>query len=79
MHGIGICDLDGRRMQAIADGKKYKIEPGTVYILDKHDRHYLRGGTEDMVVACAFNPPLNGREVHDENGVYPLDGEALAS
>jgi len=21
---------------------------------------------------CVFNPPVTGREVHDENGVYPL-------
>jgi L-ectoine synthase len=21
---------------------------------------------------CVFNPPCTGREVHDENGVYPL-------
>jgi L-ectoine synthase len=26
-----------------------------------------------MVVACAFTPPLSGKEVHDENGVYPAD------
>jgi L-ectoine synthase len=23
-------------------------------------------------MACVFNPPVTGREVHDENGVYPL-------
>ncbi|HAS29333.1 MAG TPA: L-ectoine synthase, partial [Alcanivorax sp.] len=23
--------------------------------------------------ACAFTPPLSGKEVHDENGVYPAD------
>ncbi|WP_404426763.1 ectoine synthase [Thalassospira australica] len=73
------CISGNGEVETIADGKKYKIVPGTVYILNKHDRHYLRGGTEDMVVACAFNPPLNGRETHDENGVYPLNGDALAS
>jgi L-ectoine synthase len=29
-------------------------------------------------MACVFNPPLNGKEVHDENGVYPLEAEAVA-
>ena len=65
MSGIG-------EIETIADGKIYKIEPGTLYILDKHDEHLLRGGSEDMKLACVFNPPLNGKEVHDENGVYPL-------
>lgn len=60
-------------VETIADGKKYKIVPGTVYILDQHDDHYLRGGPNGMKVACAFNPPVSGREVHDENGVYPAD------
>jgi L-ectoine synthase len=23
-------------------------------------------------MVCVFNPPCTGREVHDENGVYPL-------
>jgi L-ectoine synthase len=26
---------------------------------------------------CVFNPPLNGKEVHDESGAYPLDAEAV--
>jgi L-ectoine synthase len=30
-----------------------------------------------MQVACAFNPPLHGKEVHDENGVYPLEAESV--
>lgn len=59
-------------VETIADGKVYPIEPGTLYILDKHDEHLLRATTEDMVMACVFNPPVTGREVHDENGVYPL-------
>jgi L-ectoine synthase len=25
-----------------------------------------------MRTVCVFNPPVTGREVHDENGVYPL-------
>ena len=27
---------------------------------------------EDIHCACVFNPPVTGREVHDENGVYPV-------
>jgi len=28
-----------------------------------------------MHMICVFNPPLTGKEVHDENGVYPVDEE----
>lgn len=66
------CMSGNGEVETLADNKVYKIEPGTVYILDKHDDHLLRGGTEDMVVACAFNPALSGKETHDENGVYQI-------
>lgn len=49
----------------------YKLTPGTLYLLNGHERHQLRP-TTDMRTICVFNPPVTGREVHDENGVYPL-------
>ena len=52
-------------------GKKYTITPGTLYLLNGHERHTVRPKT-DFRVLCVFNPPVTGREVHDENGVYPL-------
>ena len=69
------CISGDGEVETLADHKVYKIVPGTVYILDQHDEHMLRGGKEDMVVACAFNPPLSGRETHDENGVYQIPDE----
>ena len=66
------CMSGNGEIETLADGKVYPIEAGTLYILDKHDEHLLRGGSEDMKMACVFNPPLNGKEVHNENGVYPL-------
>jgi len=56
----------------IANDTAHKISDGMMYLLNNHDRHYLRGGTEDMRLICVFNPPLTGKEVHDENGHYPL-------
>lgn len=53
-------------------GIVHPIEPGTIYILDKHDKHILRASTE-MIMACVFNPPLTGQEVHDASGAYPLN------
>jgi L-ectoine synthase len=58
-------------------GKIYKIAPGTIYVLDQHDRHLLRAKTP-LKLACVFNPPLHGKEVHDENGVYPIEAELVA-
>ncbi len=71
------CISGEGEIETLADGKVYPIRPGTLYILDQHDEHLLRGFSE-MKMACVFNPPLNGREVHDEHGVYPLQAEALA-
>lgn len=56
-------------------GEEHELRPGTVYLLDNHDRHTVRAET-DIRTACVFNPPVTGREVHDERGVYPLIAEA---
>jgi len=52
-------------------GITYQLGPGSLYLLDGHEHHQLRPRTE-MKTVCVFNPPVTGREVHDENGVYPL-------
>ncbi|AVV45124.1 L-ectoine synthase [Streptomyces sp. P3] len=52
-------------------GETHRISPGTLYLLDGHERHTMRPRT-DLRFVCVFNPPVTGREVHDENGVYPL-------
>lgn len=57
-------------------GEVHQIRPGTIYILDKHDPHVLTARTE-LKLACVFNPPVTGREVHDETGAYPLEGEPV--
>jgi L-ectoine synthase len=52
-------------------GEVYPLEPGTMYLLDKNDRHTVTADTE-LRMLCVFNPPVVGTETHDENGVYPL-------
>lgn len=48
------------------DGTVHKIRKGDVYVLDNHDRHYLRGGKDsDLVLVSVFNPPLQGEERHN--------------
>lgn len=58
-------------------GKSHAIEAGVMYALDRNDPHVLRAETE-MTMACVFNPPLNGKEVHNEDGAYPLMAEAVS-
>jgi len=70
------CMSGTGEVETLADGKKYPIEPGTVYILDKHDKHVLRA-TSEMKMACVFNPPLSGKEVHNKEGAYELEAEAV--
>lgn len=72
------CISGTGEVETCADGKRYPIEPGTIYILDQHDKHILRATTE-MTMACVFNPPLNGLEVHDESGAYPLEAQAVSA
>ncbi|RVW00322.1 ectoine synthase [Rhodococcus xishaensis] len=52
-------------------GQVYELGPGSMYLLDGHERHRLEPRTQ-MRMLCVFNPPVTGQEVHDENGVYPL-------
>ncbi len=70
------CVSGEGEIETLADGKKYPISPGTIYILDKHDKHVLRAFKE-MTMACVFNPPLNGKEVHNPEGAYELDAETI--
>lgn len=70
------CISGEGEVETLSDGKIYPIKPGTVYILDKHDEHNLRAWS-DMELACVFNPPLHGKEVHDADGVYALEAEPI--
>jgi len=52
-------------------GETYPLAPGTMYLLNGHERHTVTADTQ-LRMLCVFNPPVVGTEVHDENGVYPL-------
>lgn len=54
-----------------ATGDVHELGPGTVYLLDQHDKHVVRARTQLRMV-CVFNPPCTGAETHDADGVYPL-------
>jgi L-ectoine synthase len=58
----------------LESGRAHPISAGTLYALDRHDRHVLRAKTS-MRMICVFNPPLTGSEVHDADGAYPSQAE----
>ncbi len=69
--------MSGRgEVETLSDGKKHPIEPGTVYILNENDKHILRA-FEEMKMACVFNPPLHGKEVHNPDGSYNLEADPI--
>jgi len=59
-----------------ATGEVHPIKPGTLYVLDRHDKHILRAN-EEMKMACVFNPPLHGNEVHNAEGAYELEADVI--
>ncbi len=65
------CIEGEAEIEDLATGERHRIVPGTLYALDDNDRHVLRV-VEQFRAVCVFNPPITGREVHDENGAYPL-------
>lgn len=70
IEAVFIVEGEGE-IEDLATGEVHQLAPGTVYLLNDHDRHRVRPRT-DIRTVCVFNPPVTGREVHDENGVYPL-------
>ena len=67
------CVAGNGTIEDLATGKVHDIEDGVIYALDQNDKHILRGGTEAMRLICTFNPPVTGRETHDEDGSYNID------
>jgi len=70
------CISGEGEIEDLADGKVCPVKPGTIYALNKHDKHKLRAATE-LKLVCVFNPPLHGKEVHNAQGAYELDAETI--
>jgi len=76
-HFESVYCMAGRgQITDLASGETFEIRPGVMYALDQHDKHTLRAD-EDMVMACCFNPPVTGTEVHREDGSYAPAAEAV--
>jgi len=72
------CISGEGEVETLADNRVYPIRPGAIYILDQHDEHILRARSE-MRMACVFNPPLSGKEVHNAQGAYEVDVEEVVA
>lgn len=70
------CISGKGEIEDIENGIVHPISEGTIYVLDRHDRHILRARTE-MKMACVFNPALLGQEIHDADGSYELKTELV--
>lgn len=69
-HFESVYCMSGRgSITDLATGQTHEIKPGVMYALNDHDKHTLRA-EEELVMACCFNPPVTGNEVHREDGSY---------
>lgn len=68
------CISGHGEIEDLETGKTYQIRPGVMYALDRNDRHRL-SASDELVLACCFNPPVTGTEVHREDGSYAPAGE----
>lgn len=79
-HVEAVYCIDGHgQLDDLDNDRSYELAPGTVYLLDGHERHRVVAAS-DLRMVCVFSPPCTGRETHQEDGSYPLltatDGEA---
>jgi L-ectoine synthase len=71
-HVEAVYVIEGEgELEDVVNGQKHRLSPGTLYLLNGHERHIVRPKT-DVRMVCVFNPPVTGRESHDADGVYPL-------
>lgn len=74
-HLEAVLVLKGKgTIEDLATGEIHELRPGVMYALNDHDRHIVRPQT-DILTACVFNPPVTGKEVHDETGAYPSEAK----
>ncbi len=60
-------------VENVGTGEVFALAPGSIYVLDQHEKHRLKAFTA-MRLVCVFTPALTGRETHDADGAYtPAD------
>ena len=61
-------------VENMATGEVFSLGPGSLYVLDGHERHRLKSFTR-MRLVCVFTPALTGHETHDKDGAYAPSAE----
>ncbi|HWJ89360.1 MAG TPA: ectoine synthase [Pelagibacterium sp.] len=72
------CISGSGEIEDLETGETHDIGPGVMYALDKNDHHRL-SARQELVLACCFNPPVTGSEVHRPDGSYAPAEELEAS
>lgn len=71
-HVEAVYCIEGRgRLLDRETGTEHPLGPGTLYVLDGHERHTVHADSQLRMV-CVFSPPCTGQETHDDEGTYPL-------
>ena len=71
-HIEAVYCVEGRgTLHDLVHEQVHPVEPGTMYLLDGHERHQVTAET-DLRLVCVFNPPVTGGETHGPDGAYPL-------
>ena len=69
------CISGEGEIEDLQSGTVHPIRGGTMYALNKHEKHKLRAKT-DLQMICVFNPPITGNEIHTKEGYYSIDTES---
>jgi len=72
------CIEGSGTIEDLKTGKLHALRAGTIYALDKHDRHRLKS-QNGMRLICTFTPALAGGEVHRPDGSYAAAPKATAT
>ena len=64
-----LCVEGHMRIEELETGVVHDLVPGSMYALDRHDRHHVTV-LEPTTLVCVFTPALTGGEQHDEHGGY---------
>lgn len=68
------CIEGSGQITDLKSGECHALKPGTLYALDKHDRHRVETGEhEGLRLICVFNPGVTGHETHNADGSYAID------
>ena len=57
----------------LTTGESWPMQPGMMYIVGPTDRHSMHAHT-DLHLISIFNPPLQGDELHDDEGTLSPSG-----